>query len=95
MWSGAMTWPSGQPDHGALGELTQPSHELRRVDLSISSRRDGLGLLDRVSPPPETLVDRAIREEGERLRRAFPTVNFDNPGARRSRSSGARHHRLD
>jgi hypothetical protein len=25
-----------------------------------------------VSPPPETLIDRAIREEGERLRKAFP-----------------------
>src|SRR6516162_6707136 len=31
-----------------------------------------LGLLDRLAPRPETEVDRAIREEGERLRRAFP-----------------------
>jgi hypothetical protein len=31
-------------------------------------------------PPPETPVDRAIREEGERLRRAFPDFNFDHPG---------------
>ena len=27
-------------------------------------------------PTPETPVDRAIREEGERLRGAFPEVNF-------------------
>jgi hypothetical protein len=33
--------------------------------------------------PRETPVDRAIREEGERLRRAFPTIDFDNPGSRR------------
>jgi hypothetical protein len=26
-------------------------------------------------PPPETPVDRAIREEGERLRRAFPSLD--------------------
>jgi hypothetical protein len=31
-----------------------------------------LGLLDRLGPLPETPVDRAIREEGERLRKAFP-----------------------
>jgi hypothetical protein len=36
-------------------------------------------------PPHETPVDRAIRERGERLRRAFPTIDFDNPGSRRSR----------
>lgn len=34
---------------------------------------------------PETPEDRAIREEGERIRRAFPSIDFDNPGARRSR----------
>jgi hypothetical protein len=33
----------------------------------------GLWVLDRVAgPEPETPVDRAIREEGERLRKAFP-----------------------
>ena len=31
-----------------------------------------LGLLDWLAPLPETQVDRAIREEGERLRKAFP-----------------------
>jgi hypothetical protein len=41
-------------------------------------------------PPQETPVGRAIREEGERLRRAFPAVDFDNPGPRGSRSSGDR-----
>jgi hypothetical protein len=38
-----------------------------------------LGLLDRVSPPPETPVDPAIREEGERLRKAFPWLAFLAP----------------
>ena len=33
-------------------------------------------------PTLETPEDRAIREEGERLRRAFPAVDFDHPGAR-------------
>ena len=30
-------------------------------------------------PPPETETDRAIREQGERLREAFPAVDFDDP----------------
>jgi hypothetical protein len=34
-----------------------------------------LGLLDRVAPLRETPVDRAIRDEGERLRRAFPWLD--------------------
>jgi hypothetical protein len=46
-----------------------------------------LWVLDRLSPPEETPVDRAIREEGERLRKAFPNVDFDHPGPRRSRYS--------
>jgi hypothetical protein len=33
-------------------------------------------------PLPETPEDRAIREEGERVRRAFPRIDFDHPGAR-------------
>jgi hypothetical protein len=33
--------------------------------------------------PPETLTDRAIREEGERLRVAFPKTDFDDPTPRR------------
>ena len=31
-----------------------------------------LSILDRLFPVPETPVDRAIREEGERLRKASP-----------------------
>ena len=30
-------------------------------------------------PKPETPEDRAIREEGERIRRAFPWIDFDHP----------------
>jgi hypothetical protein len=44
-----------------------------------------LWALDRLAPMPDTPVDRAIREEAERLRKAFPTIDFDNPGSRRSR----------
>jgi hypothetical protein len=39
-----------------------------------------------LDPPQETPVVRVIREEGERLRRAFPAINFDNPRLGRSRS---------
>jgi hypothetical protein len=53
-----------------------------------------LSMLDWLHPAQETPVDRAIRKEGERLRQAFPTIDFDNPGARRSRSSGAGFRRL-
>jgi hypothetical protein len=31
-------------------------------------------------PPQETPVDWPIREEGERLRKAFPAIDFDHPG---------------
>ena len=33
-------------------------------------------------PPAETPEDQTIREEGERLRKAFPQIDFDHPGAR-------------
>ena len=33
---------------------------------------------------PETPEDRAIREEGERIRKAFPSIDFDHPGARKT-----------
>jgi hypothetical protein len=39
------------------------------LDQVIAAR---LGILDWLTPLPETPVDRAIREEGERLRKAFP-----------------------
>jgi hypothetical protein len=42
-----------------------------------------LRLLDRIlGPLPETHTDRAIREEGERLRKAFPQIDFDDPKPR-------------
>jgi hypothetical protein len=37
------------------------------------------------APPPEREVDRAIRERGERLRRAFPSIDWDEMPARRSK----------
>jgi hypothetical protein len=39
-----------------------------------------LSVLDWLALPRETPVDRAIREQGERLRNAFPGIDFDNPG---------------
>jgi hypothetical protein len=35
-----------------------------------------------VGPAPETPTDQAIREEGERLRGAFPQIDFDDPTPR-------------
>ena len=52
-----------------------------------------LSVLDWLWPPPITPVDRAIRKEGEPLRRAFPNIDFYNPGPRCSRSSGERSRR--
>jgi hypothetical protein len=49
-----------------------------------------LSVLDWLAPLPETSVDRAIREEGERLRKAFPGIDFDHPGSRSSRPSDVR-----
>lgn len=34
---------------------------------------------------PETPEDRAIRLEGERIRKAFPTIDFDHPSGSRLR----------
>ena len=44
----------------------------RLLDLFIAA---WLSVLDRLAPLPETPVDQAIREEGERLRRAFPWLD--------------------
>ena len=41
-----------------------------------------LTVLGWLFPARETPIDRAIREEGERLRRAFPEIDFDHPAAR-------------
>jgi hypothetical protein len=58
----------------------------RLLDFAIAT---WFGLLDRLAPLPETAVDQAIREEGERPRKAFPIIDFDNPGARRVRGLAA------
>jgi hypothetical protein len=50
----------------------------------------GFGIVGCLDLPTETPVNRAIREDGERLRLSFPTIDFDNPVPRRSQSSDAR-----
>ena len=51
---------------------------LDRVDYVITLAR--LSILDWLAgPPPETPTDTAIREQGERIRKAFPQVDFDDP----------------
>jgi hypothetical protein len=59
---------------------------LRRLCADLLDRADYLLTLARltivdwlVGPPPQTPTDRAIREEGERIRRAFPQIDFDHP----------------
>jgi hypothetical protein len=44
----------------------------RVLDFAIEA---WLAVLDRVAPIPESPIDRAIREEGERLRKAFPFLD--------------------
>ena len=39
---------------------------------------------------PETPEDRAIREEGKRIRKAFPSIDFNRPGARKRKSEEER-----
>jgi hypothetical protein len=56
---------------------------LRRLNLLTLARLTVLDWL--AGPPPETSIDRAIREQGERLRKAFPEVDFDYPNPRRRR----------
>jgi hypothetical protein len=51
-----------------------------RADYLLNVAR--LWVLDRVAQMPETPVDRAILEEGERLRKAFPKIDFDHPRPR-------------
>jgi hypothetical protein len=45
------------------------SAALDRADYVLTLAR--LSVVDRLRPPEETPIDRAIREEGERLRKAF------------------------
>jgi hypothetical protein len=62
----------------------QPCAALRRIYRTIadywSFEKASIRLW--LFPPRETPEDRAIREEGERLRRAVPDIDFDHPGAR-------------
>jgi hypothetical protein len=58
----------------------------RRLAYDLLDRADdlitlaGLSVLDWLAGPiPETLIDRAIREQGERLRKALLKVDFDDP----------------
>lgn len=60
--------------------LLQRRAVLRTVVDWWSFERASLGLW--LFPPIETAEDQAIREEGERLRNAFPQIDFDHPGAR-------------
>lgn len=56
------------------------------VDYGFTAAR--LWLLDRVAGPvPETATDRAIREGVERMRKAFPQIDFDDPRLRTVPSS--------
>jgi hypothetical protein len=55
---------------------------LRRLAAELTDRVDYVLTLVRLTvldwlaaPPPETPEDRAIRDEGERLRRAFPFLD--------------------
>jgi hypothetical protein len=51
---------------------------LDRADYLLTLAR--LTVLDWLAgPPPDTPTDRAIREEGERIRKAFPDIDFDHP----------------
>ncbi len=50
---------------------------LDRIDYVLTLAR--VTVLDWLAPMPETPTDRAIREEGERLRKAFPEIDFDHP----------------
>jgi hypothetical protein len=53
---------------------------LDRADYLLTLTR--LTVLDWVAPLPETPTDQAIREEGERIRKAFPDIDFDHPNPR-------------
>jgi hypothetical protein len=56
---------------------------LDRADYLLTLAR--LTVLDWLAPMPETPTDRAIREQGERLRKAFPQTDFDNPKVPKAR----------
>jgi hypothetical protein len=63
---------------------------LSRLCFCILDRADYLLTLARLTvldwlagPMPETPADHVIREEGERIRKAFPQIDFDHPNPRR------------
>jgi hypothetical protein len=63
---------------------------LRRLCAELLDRTDHLLTLAQLTvldwfagPMPETPTDRAIREEGERIRKAFPEIDFDHPKPQR------------
>jgi hypothetical protein len=58
------------------------SELLDRADYLLKLAR--LTVLDWLAPIPETPTDRAIREQGERIRKAFPQIDFDHPRAGRA-----------
>ena len=64
-------------------------HRLWRAIMDWWSFQSGTieGWFDRT---PETPEDRAIREAGKRIRKAFPSIDFNRPGAR-SRKSEEEH----
>jgi hypothetical protein len=62
----------------------------RRLVYTVLDRAGYLAIVARLrvldwlaGPPPETPTERAIREEGERLRKAFRKLDFDDPTPRR------------
>jgi hypothetical protein len=69
---------------------------LRRLCAELLDRADDLLLLARrcvvawLAPVPETPTDGAIREEGERLRKAFPEIDFDLSEVKAGRGLSAR-----
>jgi hypothetical protein len=65
-------------------KLAEPSESWANKGLTAPLVRMGTieGWFDRA---PETPEDRAIREEAERMRRAFLQIDFDRPGARKTK----------
>jgi hypothetical protein len=60
-----------------IGDILAKAKALDRADYVITLAR--LSILDRLAgPPPETPTDTATREHCERVRTAFPQVDFDN-----------------
>jgi hypothetical protein len=59
---------------------------LVHLSATVADRADYVVILARLAilgrhggSPPETATDRAVREQGERLREGFPQVDLDDP----------------